>query len=84
MNAEWSTSSHLSMRERAKRNMVATLAFGLGVPMISHGDELSRTQHGNNNAFCHDSPLTWLDWSLDERKREFLEFFRRAFALRAE
>jgi glycogen operon protein len=72
----------LRLRERAKRNLVATLAFAQGVPMLSHGDELSRSQSGNNNPYCHDSRLTWLDWSLDERRAEFLEFVRRAFALR--
>jgi len=72
----------LRLRERAKRNGVTTLAFAQGVPMLSHGDELSRTQSGNNNAYCHDGPLTWLDWQLDERKSEFLAFVRRAFALR--
>ncbi len=70
------------LRERTKRNLVALLAFAQGVPMLSHGDELSRTQLGNNNAYCHDGPLTWLDWSLDERRRDFLAFVRRAFALR--
>jgi len=70
------------LRERTKRNLVALLAFAQGVPMLSHGDELSRTQLGNNNAYCHDGPLTWLDWCLDERRREFLAFVRRAFALR--
>jgi glycogen operon protein len=69
-------------RERAKRNLVATLAFSLGVPMLSHGDELSRTQGGNNNAYCQDNALTWLDWALDEEKRELLAFVQRAFALR--
>jgi len=72
----------LRLRERAKRNLVATLAFAQGVPMLSHGDELSRTQSGNNNAYCHDAPLTWVDWSLDDRRRAFLAFVRRAFALR--
>ena len=72
----------LRLRERAKRNLIATLAFALGVPMLSHGDELSRTQLGNNNAYCLDGPETWLDWSLDERRREFLDFVRRVFALR--
>jgi glycogen operon protein len=71
------------LRERAKRNLIATLAFALGVPMLSHGDELSRSQAGNNNPYCHDGPLTWLDWSPDERRRDFLAFVRRAFALRA-
>ena len=70
------------LRERAKRNLVAVLAFAQGVPMLSHGDELSRTQAGNNNPYCHDGPLTWVDWSLDERRRSFLAFVRRAFELR--
>jgi isoamylase len=70
------------LRERAKRNLVVTLAFALGVPMLSHGDELGRTQSGNNNAYCQDGPRTWVDWQLDARRREFLEFVRRAFALR--
>ncbi|MFI5316352.1 MAG: glycogen debranching protein GlgX [Myxococcota bacterium] len=70
------------LRERAKRNLVALLAFSLGVPMLSHGDELSRTQGGNNNAYCHDGPLTWLDWSLGARQLAFARFVRRAFELR--
>ena len=53
------------MRERIKRNFLATLAFSQGVPMLSHGDELGRTQRGNNNAYCQDNPLTWVDWRLD-------------------
>ncbi len=72
----------IRLRERMKRNFVATLAFAQGVPMLSHGDELSRTQDGNNNPYCHDGPLTWVDWALDPRRREFLEFCARAFALR--
>jgi isoamylase len=71
------------MRERIKRNLLATLAFSQGVPMISHGDELGRTQSGNNNAYCHDGPLTWIDWTLTPPKRELLEFTRAVFALRA-
>jgi glycogen operon protein len=50
--------------------------------MLSHGDELARTQAGNNNAYCQDNALTWLDWALDDERREFLAFVRRAFALR--
>ncbi len=71
-------------RRRAKSNLIATLAFSLGVPMLSHGDELSRTQSGNNNAYCQDNALTWLDWALDDERRSFLDFVRRAFALRRE
>jgi isoamylase len=71
------------MRERIKRNLLATLAFSQGVPMISHGDELGRTQSGNNNAYCHDGPLTWIDWNLAPLERELLEFTRSVFAIRA-
>jgi isoamylase len=69
-------------RERVKRDFLAVLAFSLGVPMISHGDELGRTQAGNNNAYCHDSPLTWVDWRLTPAQRHVLEFTRTVFALR--
>jgi isoamylase len=71
------------IRDRMKRNFLATLAFSQGVPMLSHGDELGRTQSGNNNAYCHDSPLTWVDWRLTPQQRELLEFTRGVFALRA-
>jgi glycogen operon protein len=72
----------LAHRARAKRNLLATLAFSQGVPMLSHGDELGRSQAGNNNAYCHDSELTWVDWQLGERQRRFLDFARAVFALR--
>ena len=72
----------LAEREKAKRNLLATLAFSRGVPMLSHGDELGRTQLGNNNAYCQDNELTWIDWDLDDAKLRFLEFVRRVFALR--
>jgi glycogen operon protein len=71
------------MRERMKRNFLATLAFSHGVPMLSHGDELGRTQLGNNNAYCHDSPLTWINWNLTPAQEELLRFTREVFALRA-
>jgi glycogen operon protein len=66
----------IALRERQKRNLIATLFFSEGVPMIVGGDELSHTQHGNNNTYCHDNDLTWLDWDLDERRQKFLEFVR--------
>ena len=72
----------LRMRERIKRNFLATLAFSQGVPMISHGDELGRTQLGNNNAYCQDSPVSWIDWRLNPASQELLEFTRRVFAIR--
>ncbi len=71
-----------SLRLRVKKSMLATLAFSQGVPMLSHGDEIGRTQAGNNNAFCHDSELTWVDWELDEDDAEILELVREAMRLR--
>jgi isoamylase len=74
----------MRIRERIKRNFIATLAFSQGVPMISHGDELGRTQQGNNNAYCQDNPLTWIDWRLTPLQRQLLDFTRVAFAIRAQ
>jgi isoamylase len=70
------------LRERQKRNLMATLILSQGVPMLLGGDELSHTQGGNNNAYCHDDATTWLDWDLDPRRRAFLDFVRRLLALR--
>jgi len=64
------------LRDRMKKNLLATLAFSQGVPMISHGDEIGRTQNGNNNAYCQDNPLTWINWDLDERAVDLLNFTR--------
>ena len=50
--------------------------------MLSHGDELGRSQQGNNNAYCHDSPLNWLDWDLDQRRLALLSFTQRLFRIR--
>ena len=74
----------IRMRERIKRNLLATVAFSQGVPMISHGDELGRTQLGNNNAYCHDSRISWVDWQLTPQQLEFLDFVRRIFAIRGQ
>jgi len=63
-----------AVRERQKRNFLATLLLSQGVPMISHGDELGRTQLGNNNAYAQDNELTWMDWSLTPDKRTLLDF----------
>ena len=73
----------LHVRERMKRNFLATLAFSQGVPMLSHGDEVGRTQSGNNNAYCHDGPLTWVEWRLTPPQQELLQFTRHVFAVRA-
>jgi isoamylase len=67
-----------ALRERQKRNLIATIFVSQGVPMICGGDELSHTQNGNNNAYCQDNEITWLDWELDDRRRAFLEFVRQA------
>ena len=64
----------LAARERQKRNFLATLLMSQGVPMICGGDELGRTQHGNNNAYCQDNEISWYDWKLDPRKKKLLEF----------
>ena len=74
----------MRIRERMQRNFLAPLACSLGVPMLSHGDELGRTQHGNNNAYCQDNPVTWVDWEPTPARSELLEFTRRVFRLRAE
>jgi glycogen operon protein len=74
----------LALRRRQKRNLFASLLLSQGVPMILGGDELSRTQRGNNNAYCQDNEISWADWDLDQRRREFLEFTRRIVRLRRE
>lgn len=71
----------IEMRERQKRNFIATLMVSQGVGMILAGDELSHTQNGNNNTYCQDNELTWLDWNLDRRREDFLEFVRNAIAV---
>ncbi|HEX8850766.1 MAG TPA: hypothetical protein VF761_14645, partial [Gemmatimonadaceae bacterium] len=72
----------LEMRFRSMRNFISTLAFSQGVPMLSHGDEIARSQKGNNNAYAQDNELTWMDWQLDDRRKALLDFTRAAFALR--
>ena len=70
------------IRDRIVRNFLGTLAFSQGVPMLTAGDEIGRTQNGNNNAYCQDNEISWLNWDLDERQRKLLEFTRRVFAIR--
>jgi isoamylase len=72
----------LGRREALKRSLMATLVLSQGVPMILGGDELSRTQRGNNNAYCQDNEVSWYDWKLDARRRSFLEFVRHLVAFR--
>jgi glycogen operon protein len=72
-----STSPHVTrMRERMKRNFLATLVFSQGVRMLLHGDEMGRTQHGNNNAYCQDNELSWVNWDLFPQDRDLLAFTR--------
>jgi glycogen operon protein len=69
------------LRERQRRNLLATLMFASGVPMISGGDEVGRTQLGNNNAYCQDNEISWTQWDLDPAQKEFLEFTRRVIRI---
>jgi glycogen operon protein len=71
-----------ALRQRQKRNLLATLLLSQGVPMVLGGDELNRTQRGNNNAYCQDNDISWIDWSPDARRQEFLEFARHIIHLR--
>ena len=72
----------LQCREGMKRGLFASLMLSQGIPMILGGDELSRTQKGNNNAYCQDNEISWLSWELDERKQEFLAFCKQIIAFR--
>jgi isoamylase len=73
----------LALRRRQRRNFLTTLMLSQGVPMLCAGDEMGRTQHGNNNAYCQDNEISWIDWSLDEDDQSLLEFSRRLIAFRA-
>jgi isoamylase len=72
----------LDLRHRQMRNIMATLMLSQGTPMIAHGDEIGRTQNGNNNVYCQDSELSWMDWSLVDKNADQLAFTRKATALR--
>jgi len=72
----------LETRERQKRNFLTTLLVSQGVPMICGGDEIGRTQQGNNNAYAQDNEISWFNWELDERARSLVEFTRRLVELR--
>ena len=71
-----------ALRARQVRNLLALTLLSTGVPMITMGDESRRTQLGNNNAWCHDGPLTWLDWDQVERQDELARFVRRLLDFR--
>ncbi len=72
----------MAARDKTRRALLATLLVSDGTPMLTAGDEFGRTQRGNNNAYCHDSPLTWLHWNDAERDAAFLRFTRALIALR--
>jgi glycogen operon protein len=72
----------LELRERQKRNFLATLLLAQGVPMLLAGDELGRTQRGNNNAYCQDNEISWCDWELDASAGALLAFTQRLIELR--
>jgi isoamylase len=72
----------LRLRAKQQRNFLTTLLISQGVPMIAHGDELGRTQQGNNNVYCQDNELSWIDWDLSQPQRHLLEFTRGLVRLR--
>jgi glycogen operon protein len=74
----------LDLRRRAKKSLVATLFLSLGVPMMLGGDEMGRTQKGNNNAYCQDNGISWFDWSQLEANGEIFQFYKSMIAFRYE
>ena len=73
-----------ALRARQQRNFLATLLLSQGVPMLLAGDEIGRTQQGNNNAYCQDNEVSWIDWTLDAERASLLGFVRRLIQLRRE
>lgn len=71
-----------ALRVRQQRNLLATLLLSQGVPMICGGDEISRTQHGNNNAYCQDNEISWFNWNLGDQAKDLLSFVRHVIRLR--
>ena len=72
----------LALRRRQQRNFLVTLLLSQGVPMLLHGDEMGRTQQGNNNAYCQDNELSWIDWSLVETNADLVDFTSKLTKLR--
>ena len=72
----------LALRAKQMRNIMGTLMVSQGTAMISHGDEIGRSQRGNNNVYCQDSDISWMDWSLCQKNADLLEFTRRVTKLR--
>jgi glycogen operon protein len=71
----------IELREKKKRSFLATLIFSHGIPMLLAGDEIGNTQNGNNNAYCQDNGISWIDWKLDDRQRDLLDFVLRLTAI---
>jgi len=74
----------LPLRQQSMRNLLGTLLLAAGTPMITAGDEIARTQNGNNNAYCQDNPMSWLDWDIGEDESNLLATVRHLLRLRAE
>ncbi len=74
----------LRLREKRKRSFLGTLLLSQGVPMISHGDEYGRTQNGNNNAYCQDNEIAWMDWNWNEDHTKLFEFTKKIIRIRKE
>jgi isoamylase len=72
----------LALRERQKRNMLATLLLSEGTPMLLGGDEFGRTQQGNNNAYCQDNDISWFNWNFDDKANQLLAFVKKLIQLR--
>ena len=72
----------VALRERQQKNFLATLLLSIGTPMLLGGDEFSRTQKGNNNAYCQDNAISWYDWGLAEKNRPLVRFVKEVIALR--
>jgi len=70
-----------ALRQKQKRNFIATLLLSQGVPMLRAGDELGQTQLGNNNAYCQDNAISWIDWKISDSQNKFLAFVRKAIAI---
>jgi isoamylase len=84
MEGETSNAKIVALRARQKRNLLATLLLSQGVPMLLAGDEMGRSQRGNNNAYCQDNPISWVNWRLSAEDRELLVFVARLIHLRRE
>jgi glycogen operon protein len=79
---ETDESNIISLRHRMAKNYFAILLLSQGIPMLLYGDEVLRTQKGNNNAYCQDNKISWLDWTLPEKNREMLHFVKEMIAFR--